>query len=74
MPPPLSTTSLPMSFFFRMGIASELAGAVILIFLMLAFYRIVVAVDRTLATLVVILGGVMPAVIYFVGVVDDLAH
>jgi hypothetical protein len=58
-------------FLFRMGIASELAGAVILIFLTLAFYRLFVAVDRTLATLVVILGGVMPAVIYFVGVVDD---
>jgi hypothetical protein len=54
-----------------MGIASELAGAVILIFLTLAFYRLFVAIDRTLATLVVILGGVMPAVIYFVGVVDD---
>jgi hypothetical protein len=58
-------------FLFRMGIASELAGAVILIFLTLAFYRLFVRVDRTLATLVVILGGVMPAVIYFVGVVDD---
>jgi hypothetical protein len=56
---------------FRMGIASELAGAVILIFLTLAFYRLFVSVDRMLATLVVILGGVMPAVIYFVGVVDD---
>ncbi len=60
-------------FLFRMGIASELAGAVILIFLTLAFYRLFVAVDRTLATLVVILGGVMAAVIYFVGVVDDFA-
>jgi hypothetical protein len=28
-------------------------------------------VDRTLVVLVVILGGVMPALIYFVGVVDD---
>jgi hypothetical protein len=56
---------------FRLGIASELAGAVILIFLTLAFYRLFVTVDRTLAILVVILGGVMPAVIYFVGVVDD---
>ncbi len=31
----------------------------------------IVAVDRTLALLVVIFGGVMPALIYFVGVVDD---
>jgi len=29
-------------------------------------------VDRNLAVLVVIFGGVMPALIYFVGVVDDL--
>jgi Domain of unknown function (DUF4386) len=58
-------------FLFRMGIASELAGAVILIFLTLAFYRLFVSVDRMLATLVIILGGVMPAVVYFVGVVDD---
>ncbi len=56
---------------FRLGIASELAGAVILIFLTLAFYRLFFAVDRTLALLVVIFGGVMPALIYFVGVVDD---
>jgi hypothetical protein len=56
---------------FRLGIASELAGAIILIFLMLAFYRLFVEVDRTLAVLVVVFGGVMPAVIYFVGVVDD---
>jgi hypothetical protein len=56
---------------FRLGIASELAGAIILIFLTLAFYRLFVGVDRTLAVLVVIFGGVMPALIYFVGVVDD---
>lgn len=56
---------------FRLGIASELAGAVILIFLTLALYRLFVSVDRPLALLVVIFGGVMPALIYFVGVVDD---
>jgi len=56
---------------FRLGIAGDLAGAVILIFLTLAFYRLFAGVDRYLAVLVVILGGVMPALIYFVGVVDD---
>ncbi len=56
---------------FRMGIASELAGAVVLIMLTLAFYRLFAAVDRNLAVQVVLFGGVMPAVIYFVGVVDD---
>jgi hypothetical protein len=56
---------------FRLGIASDLAAAIILIFLTLAFYRLFVGVDRALAVLVVIFGGVMPAIIYFVGVVDD---
>ena len=56
---------------FRLGIVADLAGAVILIFLTLAFYRLFAGVDRNLAVLVVIFGGVMPALIYFVGVVDD---
>lgn len=56
---------------FRLGIASELGGAVTLIFLTLALYRLFEAVDRALAMMVVIFGGVMPALIYFVGVVDD---
>jgi len=58
---------------FRFGIVAELAGAIILIFLTLAFYRLFAGVDRNLAVLVVILGGVMPAVLYFVGVGCDLA-
>jgi uncharacterized protein DUF4386 len=57
---------------FRFGIVSDLACAVILIFLVLAFYRLFKGVDPQLAVLVVILGGVMPAVIDFVGVVNDL--
>src|SRR6266851_5532743 len=57
---------------FRFGIVSDLVGAVVLIFLALAFYRLFAGVDRNLAVLVVIFGGVMPALIYFVGVVDDL--
>ncbi len=56
---------------FRLGIAGDLAGAVTLIFLTLAFYRLFAGVDRNLAVLVVIFGGVMPALIYFVGVVSD---
>jgi hypothetical protein len=48
---------------FRLGIAGDLAGAVILIFLTLAFYRLFAGVDRNLAVLVVIFGGVMPALI-----------
>ena len=58
---------------FRIGILAELVGGVILIFLVLAFYRLFKGVDASLAVLVVILGGVMPAVIYFVNVVNDFA-
>ena len=56
---------------FRLGIAADLTGAVILVFLTLAFYRLFKGVDQNLAVLVVIFGGVMPALIYFVGVVSD---
>src|SRR6266404_3950444 len=56
---------------FRLGIAADLIGAVVLIFLTLAFYRLFKGVDQYLAVLVVIFGGVMPALIYFVGVVSD---
>ncbi len=58
---------------FRFGVVAELAGAIILIFLTLAFYRLFAGVDRNIAVLVVIFGGVMPAVIYFVGVACELA-
>jgi hypothetical protein len=56
---------------FRFGMVSDLAGAVILIFLVLAFYRLFKGVDQYLAVVVVILGGVMPALINFVNVVSD---
>jgi hypothetical protein len=52
-------------------VAADLVGAVVLIFLTLAFYRLFKGVDQYLAVLVVIFGGIMPALIYFVGVVDD---
>jgi Domain of unknown function (DUF4386) len=58
---------------FRLGIVTDLAGALVLILLALAFYRLFAGVDQYLAVLVVILGGVMPALIYFVGVVSDFA-
>jgi hypothetical protein len=57
---------------FRLGIVVDLCGAVILVFLTLAFYRLFAGVDQNLAVQVVIFGGVMPALIYFVGVVSDL--
>jgi hypothetical protein len=56
---------------FRLGIAGDLLSAVLLILLVLAFYRLFEGVDRTLAVLVVIFGGVMPAVVNLVAVVSD---
>jgi len=56
---------------FRFGMVGDLVGAVILIFLVMAFYRLFEGVDQYLAVLVVILGGVIPALIYFVNVVSD---
>ncbi|HYV86439.1 MAG TPA: DUF4386 domain-containing protein [Patescibacteria group bacterium] len=58
---------------FRLGIVGDLVCGVILVLLGLAFYRLFKDVDRSLAVLVVIFGGVMPALITFVGVVSDAA-
>src|SRR2546429_4553316 len=46
---------------FRFGMLSDLFGAVVLIFLVLAFYRLFKGVDQQLAVLLVIVGGVVPA-------------
>jgi len=56
---------------FRFGMTGDLVGAVVLVLLALAFYRLFKGVDQYLAVLVVILGGVMPALLYFVNVVSD---
>jgi hypothetical protein len=56
---------------FRFGLIGDLVGAVILVFLALAFYRLFKSVDQYFAVLVVILGGVMPGLIYFVNVVSN---
>src|SRR5438876_5004058 len=56
---------------FRFGMASDLLGAVVLIFLVLAFYRLFKGVDQQLAVLLVIYGGVLPALLNFVNVVTD---
>jgi Domain of unknown function (DUF4386) len=58
---------------FRLGMVSDLFGAVVLIFLTLALFDLFKDVDRKLAVLVVILGGVMPACINFFNVVNDAA-
>ena len=56
---------------FRVGVLSELAAAVVLIFMTLAFFRLFERVDRSLALQVVVFGGIMPALINFVSVVSD---
>jgi hypothetical protein len=57
---------------FGAGIAAELAGGVVLIFLTLAFYRLFKDVSWNAAALVVIFGGIMPAVIDFFNAALDL--
>lgn len=58
---------------FRSGMVADLFSGTILIFLVLALYRLFKQVDQKQAVLVVILGGVLPAVIYFINVVHDAA-
>src|SRR5437867_1149900 len=56
---------------FRLGIVSDLFCGTILIFLTLALYRLFKGVDRNLAVLMVVLGGLMPATIDFLNVLND---
>ncbi|MBI3664376.1 MAG: DUF4386 domain-containing protein [Acidobacteria bacterium] len=58
---------------FRLGIVSDLLSGTICIFLVLALYRLFKGVDQNHAVLMVILGGVMPAAIYFFNVLNDAA-
>jgi hypothetical protein len=51
--------------------AADLVGALVLILLVMAFYRLFKGVDQHLAVLVIIFGVVMPALIYFVNVVSS---
>ena len=58
---------------FRLGIVSDLFCGAILIFLVLALYRLLKGVDQNHAVLVVILGGLIPATIDFLNVLNDAA-
>jgi uncharacterized protein DUF4386 len=57
---------------FRGGILTDLIAAVVLVFLTLAFYRLFADTSRNLGVLIVIFGGVMPALLYFTGAAADL--
>jgi Domain of unknown function (DUF4386) len=58
---------------FRLGMVSDLFVSAIAIFLALALYRLFKGVDQNLAVLMVVLGGVLPAAIYFFNVLNDAA-
>ncbi len=58
---------------FRLGIGADLAGAVILVYLALAFYKFFKDVDQYQAVLLVITGGALPSALYFVNTVNDAA-
>ena len=58
---------------FRLGILSDLFTATMSIFLTLALFRLFKDVDRDLARLMVILGSLMVAPIYFVNTINDAA-
>lgn len=59
---------------FRLGIVSDLFCGTILIFLVLALYRLLKGVDQNLAVQMVILGGLLPATIDFLNVLNDAAR
>ena len=58
---------------FRLGMVGDLFCGTILVFLVLALYRLFKEVDRNHAVLMVIVGGVMPATIDFINVLNDAA-
>lgn len=58
---------------FRIGIVSNVIGGVIWLFVPFALYRLLKDVDRTLAILMVILGGVMQVPMYLVNAATDAA-
>jgi hypothetical protein len=58
---------------FRLGIVADLFCGTILIFLVLALYRLLKGVDQNRAVLMVIIGGVIPATIDFLNVLNDAA-
>ena len=58
---------------FRLGIVSDLFTGAMVLFVVLALYRLFKDVGRSLAVLLVILGGLMVAPIYFLNTINDAA-
>jgi hypothetical protein len=57
---------------FRLGVTGDLIGAVLLVLMALALWRLFKEVDAHLAVQVLIFGGVMPALLFFVNAANDL--
>src|SRR6202171_5312643 len=58
---------------FRLGIVGDLLTGTICLFVVLALYRLFKGVDQNLAALMVILGALMVAPIYFLNTLNDAA-
>lgn len=58
---------------FRFGIFCDMGSGVLMLFLTLAFQRLFEDVDRKLAAVMVVLGGILPAALYFFNVLNDAA-
>ena len=58
---------------FKTGLLAELLGSVLVIFVVLAFYRLFKDVDQRLAVLLVITGGILPAALMLVNFVHSAA-
>jgi Domain of unknown function (DUF4386) len=58
---------------FRFGIVTYLLSSALFIFVTLALYRLLKAVDQALAVVMVILGSLMPVPIFFVNMATDAA-
>jgi hypothetical protein len=58
---------------FRLGIVTDLLTGTIVIFVLLALYRLFKGVDQNLAAVMVILGALMVTPIYFVNTLNDAA-
>src|SRR6266568_834114 len=58
---------------FRLGIVGDLLIGTICIFVTLALYQLFKGVDQNLASLMVILGALMVAPIYFLNTLNDVA-
>ncbi|KAF1008484.1 MAG: hypothetical protein GAK28_00905 [Luteibacter sp.] len=58
---------------FRLGIVADMAAGLLMIFITLALRRLLLSVDEGMSRAVVILGGVLPAALYFANTVNDAA-